>query len=141
MNWGTKLVIGMALFMSFILILVLKMAFSPEDALIDKDYYEKGQNYNVEYDAKQRAVQDSVVPEINVSEDGLTINFKQAVDYKLTAKRPSDIKMDKQFDGKTDETFSINLPESELAKGPWKLTLQFNISDKEYLVEREIIMP
>lgn len=127
--------------MSFILILVLKMAFSPEDALIDKNYYEKGQNYNVEYDAKQRAVQDSVVPEIKVGQNGLTIIFKQSVDYKLIAKRPSDIKMDKRFEGKTGETFSINLPENELAKGPWKLTLEFSISEKEYLVEKEIIMP
>lgn len=141
MNWGTKLMIGMGLFMSFIIVLVLKMTFSPEDALIDKNYYEKGQNYNIEYNAKQKAIQDQVVPNITVSADGLKIHFEQPVEYRLIAKRPSDIKMDRQFDGITNEAFTLHLSQNELAKGPWALTLEFSIATEKYLVQDEIIMP
>lgn len=133
--------IGMGLFMSFIIVLVLKMTFSPEDALIDKNYYEKGQNYDVEYNAKQKAIQDNVVPNITVDDSGLKIRFEQPVEYRLTAKRPSDIKMDKRFEGVTNEPFTLHLSQHELAKGPWALSLEFSVAKEKYLVQDEIIMP
>lgn len=46
MNWGTKLIIGMALFMAFIIGLAVFMLNSNADPLVDKDYYEKGLKYD-----------------------------------------------------------------------------------------------
>ena len=58
MNWGTKLVIGMGLFMAFIITLVVFMMRSGSDDLVDKDYYQKGIEYDKEYTRKNQVQQD-----------------------------------------------------------------------------------
>ena len=141
MNWGTKLMIGMGLFMAFIVVLVYKMVTSPEDAMIDKNYYEKGQAYDTVYNAKQRAIQEGMVPKIEVNQNGLSIVFSQPADYKLICKRPSDSKLDRQFEGKLAEDFTIYIPKEDLKAGPWKINLEYTINGRNYLVEREITMP
>jgi hypothetical protein len=44
MNWGTKLVALTVLFMCFIIFMIIKMV-NQDVALIETDYYEKGENY------------------------------------------------------------------------------------------------
>ena len=141
MNWGTKLVIALALFMAFIITLGVKMIFSNDDALIEKDYYEQGLNYDKKYEAKKLALADSVVPSIDVNEYGLTISFAQPADCMLNFKRLSDAKMDTTFERRTDEDFSIQVLDGELESGPWRLALNYTIDEKTYLYESEIIMP
>jgi hypothetical protein len=141
MNWGTKLVIALALFMAFILTLSVKMIFSNDDALIEKDYYEQGLNYNKKYNARQQAVADSVVPSVDVNENGLTISFTHPAECKLNFKRLSDAKMDTNFARRTDQDFNIHILEGDLKRGSWLLILNYRIDEKTYLHESEIIMP
>lgn len=60
MNWGTKIVIGMASFMAFIIVLATLMIRSNPDPLVDEDYYEKGLNYDQEIKRMEKVKQDSV---------------------------------------------------------------------------------
>lgn len=60
MNWGTKLIIGMASFMAFIIVLGTLMITSKSDPLVDEDYYEKGLNYDTEIKRLEKVKQDSV---------------------------------------------------------------------------------
>ena len=55
MNWGKGLVIGLGLFMSFIVFLVVMMLNTPEDSF-DKNYYEKGLAYDLDYQKKSRPI-------------------------------------------------------------------------------------
>jgi len=141
MNWGTKLIIALALFMAFIITLSVKMIFSSEDALIEKDYYEQGLNYNQKYDARQLAITDSVVPEINVNEDGLTIHFIRPAVCRLNLKRLANSRMDTIITRNTNEDFQVQIMKNELASGPWMLAIDYIIDNKNYLFEQEIIMP
>ena len=43
-TWGTKLVIFMAMFMGFIILMAVRMM-KEDISLIQTDYYEKGENY------------------------------------------------------------------------------------------------
>jgi len=53
-NWGTKLVMAMAAFMTMLIIFVVLMM--REDVnLVESDYYPKGQNYQAIIDKKQHA--------------------------------------------------------------------------------------
>ena len=62
MNWGTKLVIGMLSFMSFIVVLGVLMIGSTPDPLVDEDYYEKGLNYDQEMKLKKnQEARDSIL--------------------------------------------------------------------------------
>ena len=141
MNWGSKLVLAMGLFMAFIITLSVKMILSNDDALIEKDYYEKGLNYDETYNSKQSAIADSVVPAIDVNEYGLSISFPDPASCRLNFKRLSDARMDTTFNRDTDEDFSIQVFEGDLQSGPWLLKLNYTINEKNYLLEQEIIMP
>ena len=139
MNWGTKSVIGMAVFMGFILILATRMIISSgDDALIDNNYYEKGLAYTGDYNKKQNAFQDSVIPEIDITPLGLTISFPIPVHYKLTLKRPNNSKMDLVFEGYTDEERCVEVPAEQLAKGTWFLKIEYTKDEEHYLFEKEI---
>lgn len=142
MNWGKKLIIGMALFMTFIVSLgAIMIMRNDNDALIEKDYYEKGITYDKDYEAKQAAIDDMVVPAIHTSAWGVTITFPVPVKYQLICRRPSDYHMDKTFNGFTDEDRNIQIPKGMLQAGPWLLRIQYSTEDKNYLFEGEIIMP
>ncbi|MBC7759176.1 MAG: FixH family protein, partial [Phormidesmis sp. FL-bin-119] len=74
MNWGTKLTIGMVLFMGFIIILVILMIKPHKaDSLIDNDYYEKGQTYDTDYNARRDAKNDDMLPTVKAEKNGLSI--------------------------------------------------------------------
>ncbi|HEY0054847.1 MAG TPA: FixH family protein [Pedobacter sp.] len=141
MSWGTKLMIGMAACMSYIIYLVIRIFLSSNDDLLDKNYYEKGQTYNTEYNAKQRAVDSHLLPEVDVNQSGLTISFQHPAHYKLVCKRASDSKLDKVFEGDTDSNCTVSIPKTQLQKGPWNLHLEYKIAEVSYLVEKEIMMP
>lgn len=141
MNWGTKLVIALGLFMIFILTLSVKMIFSSEDALIEKDYYEQGLNYDQKYDARQLAITDSVVPEISFDDDGLLIHFVSPAVCRLNFKRLASSKMDTTIVRNTDANFDLKFDKDELARGPWMLAIDYTINDKKYLFEKEIRIP
>lgn len=141
MNWGTKIVIGLALFMTFIIAMATKMVISGgDDELVEKDYYEKGLDYDSRYNQQRDAVTDSVVPLFTSGPHGLTIQFSSPVRYKLVCRRASDAKLDKVFISSTGEE-SFFIPNEKLKSGPWKMHLSFSVKGKAYLVEREIMMP
>ncbi|HEY0669145.1 MAG TPA: FixH family protein [Sphingobacteriaceae bacterium] len=142
MNWGKKLILGMASFMIFIVVLGSIMIMrSDNDALIENDYYEKGQTYDKVYNAKKDAADDMITPVITTDQYGVTITFPVAVEYKLHCKRSSDYRMDKIIKGNTDNNCTIKLMKGDLAPGPWLLKIEYTPDEKIYLFEGEIMMP
>jgi hypothetical protein len=142
MNWGKKLVIGMAAFMIFIISMGAVMIMrNNDDALIEGNYYEKGQAFDADYKAKQDAIDDLVVPSITINDFGVTITFPVPVKYQLICRRLSDYHMDKIFNGYTDEDRDIQILKGELEPGLWLLRIQYTTRGKNYLFEGEIMMP
>ena len=132
----------MGLFMAFIIAMATKMVISGgDDDLVEKDYYEKGLAYDKVYNLKTDAVTDSVIPDFAASQNGLIISFKSPVTYKMVCKRPSDSKLDRSFAGQTEDGDQLSIPRDQLKSGPWNMYLTFTVKGKEYLVEREIMMP
>lgn len=142
MNWGTKIVIGLALFMTFIIAMATKMFISAgDDDLVENDYYEKGLSYDKQYDLQRLAQADSVIPYIKVDQSGLAITFTSSSNYKLLCRRASDSALDKLISGSTGSDNLLFVSRSELKSGPWKLHIEFTQAGKDYLVEHEIMMP
>jgi hypothetical protein len=83
MNWGTKLIIGMLLFMSFIVVLGVLMVRSDNDALVETNYYEKGLNYDQEYAAKTQVGKDQASPVTSITAAQISIQFKTSAKGKL----------------------------------------------------------
>ncbi|WP_395626290.1 FixH family protein [Daejeonella sp.] len=139
MNWGTKLVIGMGLFMAFIITLVVFMMRSDSDDLVDKDYYQKGIEYDKEYARKNQVQQDNAEPEIYVG-DSLKIVFKKPATGSVRFLHPSDKKNDRTLNMETSKNNVFVLPLNETSKGHWKLILEWKSEGKEYLFEKNILI-
>ena len=139
-NWGTKLMIGMVSFMTFIIVLAVLMFNSTPDALVDNDYYEKGLNYDADYNRKEQVKADHAAPEIQVSTGEIVLTFKEAAEGRVKIVRPSDKRMDKVVLIKTDTEYKSVIPSDEIAKGRWKLIITWNSAGKSYLDEQEVMI-
>ncbi|MES2872850.1 MAG: FixH family protein [Bacteroidota bacterium] len=141
MNWGTKLTVGMALFMGFIVVLVTLMIKPHQaDSLIDTDYYEKGQTYDVDYNARLDARKDSMLPSIKPGENDLRISFPKAASYKISLRRLSDARLDKFYTSNIAIKEVIILPD-ELPSGSWLLRIEYSREKRNYLYQDKILMP
>ncbi|MBB2150478.1 FixH family protein [Pedobacter gandavensis] len=139
-NWGTKLVIGMVCFMSFIIILAIKMFNSSPDALVDNDYYEKGLDYDKEYQLKEQVKTDHAQPDVQVSTVGIILTFKAPAEGKINLVRSADKRMDKVIPIKTDAQNRVAIPLTGIAKGRWKLIINWTSAGKSYLDEQEVMV-
>ena len=140
MNWGTKLVLGMATFMIFIVALVLIMFTSKKDALVDNDYYEKGINYNKVYNRKEQMNQDHAQPELSIGTDMIILRFKDKAEGVAKLMRTADKELDKTIPFKTNVNNQVIFPSAALKSGSWRLILEWISNGKSYLYEQEITL-
>jgi hypothetical protein len=142
MNWGTKIIIGMSIFIVFILAMGAKMIMSNQnDDLVDKDYYEKGLTYSEEYDKKVSAARDGVIPTIEGSEQGISVTFVSIAKYRIDCKYVSDSESDRVFKGQTGDNYTVDIPMEHLRRGAWRVKIEYVSNAKEYQFEQEIVMP
>lgn len=139
MNWGTKLVLGMGLFMAFIITLVVLMVRSDSDDLVDKNYYQKGIEYDKEFARKSQLQQDQAEPEVLVG-DSLKVIFKKpsigTIRFQHASKNTNDFILNIETGLNNEFVFPLN----ETSKGNWKLILEWKSDDKEYLFETNILI-
>lgn len=142
MNWGTKIVLGMITFMLFIIGMVIYMFHvHGRDALIEENYYEKGIDYNTEYNAKQNVADDNAKPKITNTPKQLLIQLKDSATYQLVLMRASDSKDDLKLNGKTTGDSNIILiDKTKLAKGIWFISLTWRSANKDYLYKNNITL-
>ncbi|CAM4284878.1 hypothetical protein SAMN06265348_109173 [Pedobacter westerhofensis] len=140
MNWGTKLILGMASFMLFIAAMVLIMFNSKKDALVDTDYYEKGINYNKVYNRKEQTKTDHATPEVQANRDVIVIRFREHAKGTAGLMRTSDKALDKAVTFESNMNNQVIIPASQLKKGSWRLIIEWISNEKSYLYEQEIIL-
>jgi len=139
-NWGTGLTIGMSVFMLFIIALAV-VIFRQDTDGYDHAYYEKGLDFNVDYDREQQVFTDKAKPAIKFSGSLLIINFKNQVKGKLLFQRPSDEKMDQSLAFQSDPSGQVEIPLARLARGRWQAVFEWSSANKQYLYQQEIFIP
>ena len=140
MNWGTKIVLGMIAFMLFIVAMVVYMfSVHGNDALMDNDYYEKGINYNQEYNAAQNVFTDEAVPVININTSQIRIQLKDSASYTIRLMRPTTVKDDYIVRGQTlSKSNLIIIDRQDMHFGVWLLELKWVANKKEYSFKKSI---
>ncbi|MCX2574929.1 FixH family protein [Pedobacter sandarakinus] len=140
MNWGTKILLGMAVFMVFILSMVGFMFLQQsKDALIEEDYYEKGIAYNATYNAAQNAVIDQVAPKMSLNNTQVVIALKTPATYQLKMMHAANKADDLSFDGVTKgKNYLILIDRARLAKGIWFVQLSWKANNKAYSFQTNI---
>ncbi|MCA5006175.1 FixH family protein [Sphingobacterium bovistauri] len=132
MNWGSKIIVGLASFILFIVGTGIYMVTKDSDTLIDEDYYENSLDYDKVYNSKQNLIDDNAKPNVSVRSDTLFIQFVATVNKgSLIFKRPSDGTLDKQLPLFTSTSeYKLNI--SSFAKGNWSLEISWNQGGKAY---------
>lgn len=141
MNWGGKIVLGLATFMLFIIGAGIYMVTNDGDSLLEDDYYEKSLTYDDVYTKKQNLLDDKAVPAVKVEHDTLMVTFSKENNKGMVKLiKPSDNKADKTFPFYTTDTL-YRLPVLALAKGNWTLELDWESDGKAYIHSQSIFIP
>jgi nitrogen fixation protein FixH len=143
-NWGTGIVIAIALFMSFILYFVIKVQSNSkyDNELVVEEYYKKDARFGEEMDRVQNAQDLDQKPIITKTAAGITIVFPAVYDPKnikgkVSLYRPSNKKLDFEILISLSDP-SLLIPKSNLVGGRWDLNMEWQYNGRSYLT-KEII--
>ena len=143
MNWGTKIFIVFAVFVSGILLMVFKSSIQKTD-LVTTDYYAKELKYQDKIDEMSRVAALSAPVEYVIRDNFLYIHFpKDFAGKKLTGEAvlycPSDENKDiKQHFSVQDELLQINIP--AVNRGLYELHLSWQDGGVSYYFEKKIFI-
>lgn len=132
MNWGKGIIIAMALFMGFILTLVITLMRQDVDLEID-DYYNKELAYNEQYNAQQNYMDGTEKITFNVTTDSLFVIFPKDLQTgaaKIQLQRPNNKQQDAVFDVQASD--KVYIPTKSLPKGVFNCTITGKRNGKMY---------
>ena len=144
-NWGTGIVIGMALFISFIMYLVINMLTDKkfDHDLVTEEYYQEELHYQEEINAETNAFS----LEENITDrrvkDGWLIEFPENLELSkisgnLNFYRPSNEKLD--FNIPLELTsHQVFIKDEQLLKGRWNINIHWEYEETPYLYKNEIV--
>jgi nitrogen fixation protein FixH len=140
MNWGKGIIIGMVLFMGFILTLVIILMRQNVDMVSD-DYYKKELVFNETYDAQQNYENASGKIELQLSADSLFILFPDDLkqgSVLVELKRPNNQHQDAHFT--VDASKKVMIPVKMLPKGSFDCILTGKRNGKNYEFKQPIMI-
>ena len=144
-NWGTGLVIGMLLFIGFIMFFVITMSTDKKYShdLVTEEYYKKEMMYQEEIDAEENLSSLSSKLQGYKTPEGWVINFPQdIIPSKLNGTvflyRPSNKQLDFDFPLVLSSS-NLLIPDNRLLDGRWNITLDWEYEGKKYLYKKEIV--
>ncbi|MDF3026698.1 MAG: hypothetical protein K0S23_1005 [Fluviicola sp.] len=140
MSWGKGIIIGMGLFMGFIITLVVIMMRQNID-LVQEDYYQKELDYDKQYNAETNylSAKDSI--RVALSSEELSLYFPeefQTGKASVQLIRPNDKKMDLILSLEAKE--NVRIPVKQLAKGRFNCTVSGFHNGKPYEMNQILIV-
>jgi hypothetical protein len=143
-NWGTGLVIGMVLFIGFILVLVYKMTtdHNLEHDLVTDGYYQKEMELQEDIYARQNSVAMEEQITGQKTTKGYLLEFPESYDPKniegtVFLYRTSSKKLDFELPLElTDSNFLI--PDEFLLEGRWNITIDWEYEGEKFRFKKEI---
>jgi len=136
MNWGTGLAIWLIIFVIAIMTFVT-FAFNQDVNLVNKEYYQKGVNYDNIRIERERGKADKQHFTINQEGENVLLTFDK--DYFASIK-VSDVQFYRPSDRREDlhlqfETNTLLVPKSKLIKGRYSLNISWEKDGEKYLLE------
>ncbi|MFH1196264.1 MAG: FixH family protein [bacterium] len=144
MNWGKGIALTYILFIVVVLIMVA-FSFTKEVNLVTDDYYEKEIKYQEQIEKLENTEQLAEKPEIKIVNRQIEVIFPSVFN-------PFDVSGDIHFyrpaDNKNDRTVELNLdgnsiqkiPIENMARGLWKIKIDWLAKDKKYYLEKIVII-
>ena len=143
-NWGTGIVIGMALFMSFIIYLVVRMTtdVNLDHDLVTENYYQKEMELQQNINAQQNTAAMKKQITGNKVDNGYILEFPEGyTPEKITGKvflyRPSNKHLDFELPLQLTDS-KLLIPDNRLLGGRWNITIVWDYEGEEYRFEKKI---
>ena len=137
-NWGTGLVVGMLLFIGFIMVTMMTDDSYDHDLVVE-EYYKQELVLNERLAARQNVATLSSPIKSQRAEQGWMLKFPKELNNDNTKGtvflyRPSDKQLDSDFPLVLSES-NLLIPETRLLGGPWNITVQWEHGGKSYQYE------
>jgi len=144
-SWGTKIAM---LYISFVLLIIFMVVLSMNQKieLVSKDYYAQELVYQNKIDEMNNANALSESVESTITLEGLTLtfpkNFKSSkVNGTVLFFRPSDASKDYKTTVVLNDNLQQNISKNNLSSGMYKMQLSWSANDKNYFIEKVIVIP
>nr|WP_294858597.1 FixH family protein [uncultured Fluviicola sp.] len=138
MNWGKGIIIGMGLFMGFILTMVVIMMRQKID-LVEEDYYKRELNYEDQLAAQKMYATSVGKISVTSEKNGLHVYFSsgfQKDDATITLRRPNDKSKDLVLTIRPID--EVTIPTSTFPKGLFTITVNGSIQGKPYEMSEQV---
>lgn len=138
MNWGKGIIIGMGLFMGFILTMVVIMMRQKID-LVEEDYYKRELNYEDQLAAQKMYVTSAGKISVTSEKNSLHVYFPaqfQKNDATVTLRRPNDKNKDLVLTIKPID--EVTIPTAAFPKGLFTVTINGSIQGKPYEMSEQV---
>lgn len=143
-NWGTGIVIFMALFMIFILQYVIRVQTNPEldNELVTEAYYQQEIAVDGNYQKTQNTLALGNDFSIHYKNEGVEITFPEHFDIskingKVSLYRPSNQKLDNTHVIRLS-SHHLLIPRNQLVDGRWDIIVDWNYEGKGYLQRKAL---
>ena len=143
-NWGTGIVIAIALFMTFILYFVIKVQSNSkyDNELVVEEYYKHDAKFSDEMARVQNAHDLAQKPTFNKTSQGVTVIFPAAftpnkIKGKVSLYRPSMKNLDFEIPISMSNP-TLLIPKSKLVGGRWDINMEWQYDGTEYLSKETI---
>jgi hypothetical protein len=142
MNWGKWIIVSFVFFAAFIAALVV-VCVKQDVNLVSKDYYKEELAYQDQIVRLTNAASLLTKPEITLADGELVVRFSQfnlINDGELKLFRPSNEKLDQQFEVIPTNDSVQRFILKETSRGMYKARFRWTMKGKEYYVEKIIII-
>lgn len=136
-NFGTVISLVYGLFMAGILTLVWITQVHPF-GLVRSDYYEAGEKHQQHIEKVRRTKVLEKLPELSLNQNELEIHFPYQTSATLKLYRPSNIKLDREFEF-SKNIFEVN--RDELVVGHYKVQIAWKMDGEAYYWENDLFVP
>lgn len=136
-NWGTKLLIAIIIFMSFIFVLVYKSV-NNEIFLVEKDYYPKGLKYQDRLDEIENARPIAQQLKVYQETENLVVSFPEIHPDTGTIYffRPSNTDLDFTHKLSLRSDFTMSFPKTQFRNGKYILKIFWKENDTSFYIEK-----
>jgi nitrogen fixation protein FixH len=143
-NWGTGIVIAIAMFMTFILYFVIKVQSNSkyDNELVVEEYYKHDAKFSDEMARVQNAHDLTQKPMFTKTSQGVTVMFPAVfvpnkIKGKVSLYRPSMKNLDFEIPISMSNP-TLLIPKSKLVGGRWDINMEWQYDGKEYLSKETI---
>lgn len=142
LRWPVGIIIVFGLFFLALLVFLL-LALKSKDSLVERDYYRKGVDYQMQIDriARAKTAEAKLSWQYSKTNDQLTIQYPASdVSGTILLYRPSNADADHNYKITSDDSARQYIALTDFRNGLWKLKINWQIEDMSYFFEDILII-